>query len=38
MELLGRELELEMLQREQELSYSSARFTIIMGRRRIGKM
>ena len=37
MEFFGRELELEMLQREQELSYSSARFTIIMGRRRIGK-
>ena len=33
----GREKELDILKREQELSASSARFTIVMGRRRIGK-
>lgn len=37
MEFTGRDKELEILQKEQELSESSARFTIIMGRRRIGK-
>ncbi|EKU91068.1 ATP-binding protein [Bacteroides oleiciplenus] len=37
MEFFGREKELEVLAREQELSLTSARFTIIMGRRRIGK-
>lgn len=37
MEFTGRDKELEILRREQELSESSARFTIIMGRRRIGK-
>lgn len=37
MEFTGRDKELEILRREQELSEASARFTIIMGRRRIGK-
>ena len=37
MDFFGREKELEILRREEELSASSARFTIIMGRRRIGK-
>ncbi|MDE6986816.1 MAG: ATP-binding protein [Bacteroides acidifaciens] len=34
---MGRDKELEILRREQELSKTSARFTIVMGRRRIGK-
>ena len=37
MDFFGREKELEILRREEELSASSARFTIVMGRRRIGK-
>lgn len=37
MNFFGREKELEILRREEELSASSARFTIVMGRRRIGK-
>lgn len=37
MRFFGREKEMESLCREQELSQTSARFTIIMGRRRIGK-
>lgn len=37
MEFTGRDKELEILRREQELSKTSARFTIVMGRRRIGK-
>ena len=37
MDFYGREKELEILRREEELSASSARFTIVMGRRRIGK-
>ena len=35
--LLAEKKELEILRREEELSASSARFTIVMGRRRIGK-
>lgn len=37
MEFIGRDKEIEILRREQELSKTSARFTIVMGRRRIGK-
>lgn len=37
MEFFERAKELDILRREEELSASSARFTIIMGRRRIGK-
>lgn len=37
MDFFDREKELEILSREQKLSESSARFTIVMGRRRIGK-
>lgn len=33
MEFTGRDKELEILRREQELSKTSARFTIVMGRR-----
>lgn len=37
MEFFGREEELAILEQEKELSKASARFTIVMGRRRIGK-
>lgn len=37
MEFVGREKELQMLYDEQRLSLSNARFTLVMGRRRIGK-
>lgn len=37
MKFFGREKELKILEKEQELSAASARFTIVMGRRRIGK-
>lgn len=37
MKYFGRKKELDALSREMELSYSNARFTVLMGRRRIGK-
>ena len=37
MNFFGREKEIEILRRERELSLENSRFTVVSGRRRIGK-
>ena len=37
MNFFGREKEIEILRRERELSLKNSRFTVVSGRRRIGK-